>query len=69
MSPVQLTLQAKYQAALEKIAALGAGLGPKVIDWENIGKHARYIAAKALEEECPKCGQSIPGGQTKRPTE
>ena len=43
--------------ALAKIAAMGDGMKESIIDWPNIGKNAKHIAAEALRVKCKECGR------------
>lgn len=48
----------QIEQALKKIADMGKGLKPEVIDWGNIGKNAVYVARKALAKKCKTCGKT-----------
>lgn len=44
---------------IRKIAEMGKGMKPEIIDWQNIGKNATYLARQYLTPKCKCCGQPV----------
>jgi hypothetical protein len=47
----------ELRIALSKIASMGNGLKPDVIDWERIGKQAVQVANEVFRQRCAECGK------------
>jgi hypothetical protein len=47
-----------YRLALLKIAEMGKGLKPEIIDWSNIGRNAVSFARETLAGKCRTCGRT-----------
>lgn len=51
------------QLLLRKIAEMGRGMKPEIIDWQNIGKNAVHLARQHLQPKCKTCGQPVAEAQ------
>lgn len=56
---VQAQVIDELKAVVSKIASMGKGMKPEIIDWQNIGKMATRAAREYLQPKCRTCGQPV----------